>query len=176
MLIKTSGILSATVLLMTPLPEELSSVSLGINQFPPEQKISAKKSSDIDQRCNTAVRTAVNRLNEVRNIDVVYVTPINLSEFYSNYPSSAPLGITFGLEGRGIDNVMNSPQLMTNISNQLITGCPVISLVTIGRSYSSYLATFGLIGDSVREFICSADSLSGTTEMMKLRWGELYCM
>lgn len=175
MLIKIFGILSAASLLATALPEKVSSVSLTGNHFP-EKSTSTKQSADIEQRCTAAVRTAVNRLNEVSNVDVVDVTTINLSESYSNYPPSAPLGIIFSLEGTGVDNVMNSGQLMTTISNQVVTGCPVISLVKIGQNRSDYYATFGLTGNSVTAFQqCREVGILSSADSELLRWGEVYC-
>ena len=126
---------------------------------------------EIQQLCNSAISATLDRFGSISNLRVANTEIIDLSEWYRNYPANAPSGVQFGLEGRAVNNVMNSPRLMTDISTRIISDCPSISWVRIGQYQSGTYATFGLINGRVSAFRRCADDSSPNLP----NWGEVYC-
>lgn len=145
------------------------SASLGFDAFPSDLKQSQES---VQQQCNASVQSAMTRFENIRNVRVANFETIDLSERYRNYPPNSPVGVIFSLEGRAVNDVLNSPRLMTDISNQIITGCPPIGWVQIGLYQSSAYAIFGLINGNVTAFRTCID---GWYSEELLSWGEVYC-
>lgn len=156
-------------LVMAIQPSEI----LGFDEFPSNLKQSQET---IQQQCNAVVQAATARFGSIRNVRVANFETIDLSERYRNYPANAPVGVMFALEGRAVDDVLNSPRLMTDISSQIIAGCTPVSWVQIGLYQSSAYAIFGLINGGVSAFrTCIDESSPRWYSEDLLNWGEVYC-
>jgi hypothetical protein len=174
MLAQSFTLIPLSLLLFIPLPARADDIVVPKEQSSISHISISKDSVDgVQQQCDSAVRKAVNRFEETRNIDVADISKINLSERYSNYPPNAPIGVAFGLVGEAVPDIMNSSQLMTAISTQLIIECPPVSWIRIGQYQTGFYAIFGLVDGSVSAFQQCQDAGIGRR---LLRWGERYCL
>ncbi|MBX2862237.1 MAG: hypothetical protein KTR27_01675 [Leptolyngbyaceae cyanobacterium MAG.088] len=135
--------------------------------------IVSKQSTPAQEQCKAALASVVTSLEEGRDVKVADISASNLSEIYQGYPSGLQLGVTLALDGGAADNVMNSPQFMTNISAQLIDQCQGVGLVKFNRYYTDWNESFGLIDGSVTQFSqCVEPRVGGRY----LEWGQRYCL
>ncbi|MEM6252063.1 MAG: hypothetical protein AAF821_03995 [Cyanobacteria bacterium P01_D01_bin.156] len=129
-----------------------------------------KQSTGIQQQCSTTLRTAVRRIEEVKNVSVVGVYDQDISTMYVDSPANAPVSVTISMTGSRAPNIMASPQLLTSIATQIITECQPVSLVIIGENRSDNYGVFGLMDGEVVVFReCGSD-------MGPLNWGEVGCL
>jgi hypothetical protein len=162
--------LSAAIATGILLPLEVQA-NTQVSSLIAEQIAQGRLSDEIRQQCTAAVEKAVDRLEEINHLDVVDVSTTNLSERYQNFPGNAPLGVTFAMQGRATENVLNSPQLMTTVSTQMISECQPVSWVRFGFYRSDWYVDYGLINNTVAAFDqCSDPSSPGLPN-----WGEIFC-
>lgn len=129
-----------------------------------------KQSTGVQQQCSATLRTAVRRIEEVKNVSVAGVYDQDISVMYVDSPANSPVGITISMDGSGTPNIMASPQLLTSIATQIITECQPVSLVIIGENRSDNYGVFGLMDGEVVVFSeCGSD-------MGPLNWGEVGCL
>ncbi len=124
-----------------------------------------------EEQCRIALTDAANMLEGGRNVRVATMRIQPLSEEYRNFPTERPYGIYIGMEGQATANILNSPQLMTSISNQLIAECRSVSLVKFAMHQTDWNIVFGLVGESVESFEC-IDPSPG----MISQWGKTICI
>jgi hypothetical protein len=133
----------------------------------------------ISQRCTTAIASAVSRIKESRNFDVV-VSRRNHSDSYSDYPNGRPIGYSFSLTGASAGIITDSPRLMMSITTDLIEHCTTVSMVSFtsftDRGIPYHMVhgenTFGLFdGGQIKEFsyLTPGDRMTGG-----MRWGYRY--
>lgn len=132
-----------------------------------------KQSTSAQQQCEDVLAGVVGSIQEGRDAQVADIAASNLSEIYRGYPAGVEVGVTLALDGSAADDVMNSPQFMTNISAQLINGCQGVGLVKFNRYYTDWNESFGLIDDSISQFSQCVEPGEGGRY---LEWGQRYCL
>lgn len=141
------------------------------SEFRQTTHISQVNSESGEERCRTALTAATNTLEKGRNVQVSTIRVRSLSEEYSDFPTDQPYGIYIGMEGQATADILNSPQLMTSISSQLIAECDSVSLVKFAMHQTDWNIVFGLIGESVASFEC-IDPSPG----LVMQWGKTTCI
>lgn len=131
------------------------------------------KQSTTEQQCKDTLTSVVGSIQDGRDAQVADISASNLSEIYRGYPSGVELEVTVALDGRDADNIMNSPQFMTNISTQLIDGCQGVGLVKFNRYYTDWNESFGVIDGTVSQF---SQCVAPSGGRQYLEWGQRYCL
>ncbi|MBE9067177.1 hypothetical protein IQ260_10970 [Leptolyngbya cf. ectocarpi LEGE 11479] len=141
--------------------------------FADRSTVVPKQSTPAQRKCEDALASVVGSIQEGRDAQVADISASNLSEVYRGYPSGVELEVTLALDGSAADNVMNSPQLMTNASAQLINGCQGVGLVKFNRYYTDWNESFGLIDGTVSQF---SQCVEPVGDRQYLEWGQRYCL
>lgn len=76
------------------------------------------------------------------------------------------------MAGDAAPNMMSSPQLLTSITEAIMSGCPNVGLVSFWLDHSDWVIEFGLIGDEVREFECIPSDDTNNP----IQWGYGVCL
>ncbi len=128
-------------------------------------------------QCRKAITNAENRL---RKIPYVLIENSYTKTFESNFPQGRPLEYIFYLTAPirngvwveyGIMNLQNSVQLMTHISQDIISNCESISAVTFGSIFAPACGiTFGLMADG------KVIAFEWVDIDKPAKWGESYCL
>ncbi|MBU7585762.1 MAG: hypothetical protein KAF91_23260 [Nostoc sp. TH1S01] len=137
------------------------------------------KAQDSNVKCRKAVANAKNRLQEIPNILIKEVYTKEISD--SDAPIGRPTEYIFYLtppirNGRkvetGINSLANSPQLMRNLSQDIINKCSSVSLVSFGTTEAPGCGiSFGLMHDgTVKQF-----DYVDPSDARPLKWGETTC-
>jgi len=142
--------------------------------------------------CTGAIADMTSTLETDREINAV-VSSLQLDRLYANEPSSRPHGVNVTVEGAAALSVMFSPQLLTQLSAQLVGSCTSVGAVVFSMSTGDAEAgdferTFGFLpmpGDTsaqamrgeeaaeqVTEFSCVS---RGSDDDTLLSWGERLC-
>ena len=136
------------------------------------------KAQDSIVECKKAVANAKNRLKKIPNVLIkeVYRKKID----YSDAPNGRPIEYVFYLtppirNGRivetGINQLANSPQFMKNISQNIISKCSSVSVVSFGSTEAPGCGiSFGLMHDSTVKQFKYVDPGE-----RPLQWGETSC-
>lgn len=122
-------------------------------------------------RCQVALDEATNTVEEVPSVQMSTMDIRSLAEEYSDFPAERAYGVYIGIEGQAAINVLNSPQLLTSISSQLIEECDSVSMVKFAMHQTDLNVIFGLVGGSVLSFECTEPSPGRITQ-----WGTTVCL
>lgn len=127
--------------------------------------------------CKRVIDENITRLEAIPNVKVT--TSSRFSKLLTPYPDrSANLNrrYVFAMEGRGVETVWKSDDLMTEITKDITNACVDTAAVTFGRDRTSDSATVGLFPDgSVKKFTCGADFDSRTLTRPPMAWGQQSC-
>ena len=141
------------------------------------------KAQDSNVECKKAVANAKSRLRKIANVLIEDTYTKNLNQLYSDFPKERPIKYIFYLTGpkrkgriveTGINNVVNSPQFMKNISQDIISKCSSIGAVTFTSTIAPTCSiAFGLMRDKkVKLFdIVMIDP----NQDISLKWGQTFC-
>lgn len=123
-------------------------------------------------RCQASVARAINRLNNVSNVQVQgRLQQSNLSQYYEDAPPQRPTGYFLYVAGNGDATVMRSTQFLTAISQDILRQCSDVGLVTISVYRTDWSRAFGVLKDGqVQEFRCIEPGIKP-----KSKWGEVVC-
>jgi hypothetical protein len=124
--------------------------------------------------CSTTVLDVRDELEQGRDLRVVAIQVIDKSNIYPDHPRGRSLGYQFDMLGDAVDDVMNSNQLLTKLSTEIINACDTVGTVTFGLRYSDWGQTYGFMGNGkVEEFRCAeVAGRSGT----RWAWGYEVCL
>lgn len=137
------------------------------------------KAQDSDVECRKAVNNAKSRLQNIPNvlIEDVYTKEISNADAPTGRPTEYIFYLTPPIRnGRkvetGINNLANSPQLMKNLSQNIISKCSSVSLVSFGTTEAPGCGiSFGLMQDgTVKQF-----EYVDPFDARPLKWGETTC-
>ena len=130
--------------------------------------------ADRDPECIAALNATKARLQRDSSSPITgEIFEISSNAYGRNYPRNQPYGLSFSVSGRSGDDIMNSSQLLTSISQEFLSGCQSASLVSFGLSGTDYVRVFGLIRDEVIEFEClHFDSPNSGPPY----WGQFHCV
>jgi hypothetical protein len=137
------------------------------------------QSSDIG--CRQAVANAKTRLQKSSNsTSVISIT--ETEHHYSDSPAKRTRLIRFYFDyfkdprppvKVGIENILNSPQLMKNISQDIINKCSSIGIVSFSSTFQAGCPVdIGLMSNSRVQIFESLDPSEVNREP---KWGENYC-
>jgi hypothetical protein len=124
--------------------------------------------------CQNALTEAVRRI-ESANANVNRITRHDYNgTFHSdNYPTDRPFRYVLVISGAGLGDVMNSTMFLTDITSQIISNCPSISLADFAQVSSDGGRGFGLMKNGkVKPFECATRDRARTG---KIPWGEEFC-
>lgn len=124
--------------------------------------------------CQNALSEAVRRI-ESANASVNTITRNDHKKtFHSdNYPKDRPFRYNFVISGSGLDDVMNSTMFLTDITSQIISSCPSVSLSSFSQYRTDGGRDFGLMENGkVKPFECATRDRARTG---KISWGEEFC-
>lgn len=122
------------------------------------------------QACEAALIRASDLLVGDRHLWIVNIEARQIGESYQNYPYQKPMEAVFVMDGNAVDDVMNSPRLLTSITQGVTDGCQNVGIVSYAAAESDWVESYGLIGSQIRQFECT-DPGEGST-----RWGYVVCL
>ncbi|MBD1915279.1 MULTISPECIES: hypothetical protein [Cyanophyceae] len=125
---------------------------------------------DAVQACRLALEEANTVIYDEHKAFISNASAVDLDDLYSSYPAQKPIGILLRVQGQSAPEVMQSPQLMTELSTSLINRCQPLGMVTFQLDQTDWEATFGLMENQIVPFECT-DSGRSTV----LNWGEAFC-
>jgi hypothetical protein len=139
------------------------------------------KAQGSNVECKKAVANAKSRLQKIPNVLIEDTYTKNLNQFYSDFPKERPIEYVFYLTGprrkgrfqesfviqTGLNNVANSPQLMKNISQDIISKCSSFGAVNFGVAPGCGFI-FGVMPDGKLKMFEFVDH-------DQRRWGETTC-
>ncbi len=99
--------------------------------------------------------------------------PLSKSFYPDDYPKDRPFRYAFAISGSGLDDVMSSTMFLTDITSQIISSCPSVSLSRFVQYRSDFGRGFGLMENGkVKPFECATRERARTG---KIPWGEEFC-
>lgn len=143
--------------------------------------------------CTGAIAGMTSTLESDREVNAV-VSSLQLDRLYAGGPSVRPHGVNVSVNGPAAISVMFSPQLLTQLSAELVGSCASVGAVVFstgeeGAESLDYERMFGFLpgaGDDthqmvrgedaaerVTEFACVSDE--GDNSSALLTWGERLC-
>jgi|GEM_PF-1166417 len=149
----------------------------GSNDFPTSSSMQVANGINTvveSTSCQNALTEAVRRI-ESANASVNRITRYDYNRtFHSdNYPKDRPFRYTFVISGAGLVDVISSTMFLTEITSQIISSCPSVSLSRFGQYRSDYGRDFGLMENGkVKPFECANPDRARTG---KIPWGEEFC-
>jgi hypothetical protein len=125
---------------------------------------------------NATLQSVKNKITKGRRVRVVDIYKSDVPTFYQSYPKNRPFRYTFALDGSETVSVLNSVQLLTASSRDIINNCTNVSQVIFGLKESDAVVTFGLMPRNKIGIFdkCIEPGTSGVHE--KLPWGYVFCM
>ncbi|MDH6066672.1 hypothetical protein [Umezakia ovalisporum] len=126
--------------------------------------------------CNTALRLAKNQIQNNRKVKVVNIYQSNIAENYKLYPKNRPHSYAFGLEGAATESILISGRFLTSITENIISNCPSVSMVSFGLNHSDYVVTYGLLKANRIKFFECINDYSNKSLTQKLPWGFVFCI
>lgn len=136
----------------------------------PSTEVLTLAQSSSTQTCETAIAATRSQILQGRTLSLDGMSS-DLSAEYDTYPGDRSQGYIFRLAGASAESVMNSPQFLTTLSNNIINGCGSVGAVSFNLSGTGLTRTFGLLESGVAEFQCLPPGGSSRTRP----WGYIYC-
>ena len=137
------------------------------------KQLSIPRSSD--RACDAALAQLKQRLIADRQLRV----PAQWEgEVYGNSPEGRPIVYSVAVEGPAAASVLNSPQLLQEISTAFINECDLAAAVSIGLYRAGGGDIFGIVEGQVKRFGCAEDIGIEPGPMVVDRpmpWGYHYC-
>ncbi len=140
--------------------------------------------------CNAALISAIGDIETDREVNAV-VSPVQLRDRYAEFPADRPNGVKVALNGPATLSVIRSPQLLDQLSGELIRNCPTVGAVVFRSAETGFEKIFGFLPDRdetslvveadavpVGEFDCvpvSGDRRAGRSAARSLAWGDQIC-
>jgi len=136
--------------------------------------------------CSDAIATMTLNVEGDRDVSA-WVSALPLERVYSQLPSLRPHGVTVALSGPAAVDMMSSPQLLTQLSADLVADCATVSAVVFNTDTPAAERTFGFLpgnqsgrsqavqGDAAAELVEGFNCVEPTEESTLLGWGEQVC-
>jgi hypothetical protein len=135
-------------------------------------KVQAQDVATADNPCFAALQAVENTVEQGRDVAVTNIQIQEMSQSYADYPSERPKGLMFAMRGSDVAHVMNSPQLLTDLTTDVVNHCGAVSSMTFAGEHSDWAITYGLIDGQIQQFSCLEAVRGGRST----RWGEHYCL
>ena len=143
--------------------------------------------------CTQAIANMTSTLETDRDLSAL-VSSLQLDRLYASAPSGRPYGVNVAVNGPAAESVMVSPQLLTQLSSQLVGSCGSVGAVVFSTNtpdteLGDFERTFGFLpaaGDAIAQVARgdeAADMVSEFSCVNKedrdsaapLAWGERFC-
>ncbi|MGD1864299.1 MAG: PPC domain-containing protein [Phormidesmis sp.] len=138
--------------------------------------------------CTRAIADMTNTLETDREASAV-VSSLQLDRLYIGGPSVRPNGVNVSINGPAALSVMFSPQLLTQMSAQLVGACSSVGAIIFSTEAGDYERTFGFLpmpgnatdqvarGDEAAEMVTEFSCVSRQegAPSTPLTWGESFC-
>ena len=112
--------------------------------------------------------------SKIENLKTKVVRISRFKHSYDDSPTNKPLAYTFAMTGPATQSVMLSKNFLTDISNNIVSTCPSVSLLIFGFDMSDYSVTLGLMNNGkVQQFSCIEARRENITP---IRWGQVICL
>lgn len=129
-----------------------------------------KTASAISSKCQAAIDKSKSKIANVSGIGMNKSNKNDISSVYENLPKQRSSQYQFTVGGNGGKNIMYSPVLMSDISENIISNCNNIGSVKFEVDQTDNRIAYGLVNDSVKKFDCTS-----ATDKSKLKWGQISC-
>jgi hypothetical protein len=143
-----------------------------------KQTISQSDGTSSHQRqCPTVINRNIAVLEAIPNVEVTANSQFaELTVPYPDPTAGLYLRYIFAMKGSGLDQLWQSPELMIEITRQIINRCPGTAVVTFGRDHSGDSVNVGLFPDgAIKRFSCAPDFERRTNIRTPMNWGEQAC-
>jgi hypothetical protein len=122
--------------------------------------------------CTNTLTAAKTKLEQMQGVSVARMQSTSIAQLYANFPAKRPMRYIFQLAGQGTAQVVRSPSILKQVSQDIMTKCESVSSVTFSVVRSEELRIFGLVRSNVvEEFKCIQSEPSE-----KLNWGYVVCL
>lgn len=136
-------------------------------------KIQEKMTPISYSNCQTALIAARDRMKGSDRYINRTVTD-DISKTRSDYPKGRFQSYGFSLGGSRAVDLMNSPKLLTDITQNIIQKCTTVSMVEFGLDATDFNRVYGILSNgSIGEFKCIDHDERNT---QKLPWGVSVCL
>lgn len=129
-----------------------------------------KTANAISSKCQAAIDKSKSKIANVSGIGMNKSNKNDISSVYENLPKQRSSQYQFTVGGNGGKNIMYSPVLMSDISENIISNCNNIGSVKFEVDQTDNRIAYGLVNDSVKKFDCTS-----ATDKSKLKWGQISC-
>ena len=141
------------------------------------QSLEAQETPALWSQCKRVIDRNAVRLQAIPNVKVTgnskfapLLTP------YPDREAGLSRRYLFALKGIGVSNVMKSPKLMTEITQEITDSCVGTAVVTFGRDRTGDSVSVGLFPNGeVKRFTCGADLDRRTRTRPPMTWGQQAC-
>jgi len=148
-----------------------------LSKFKKQPQSSTNETPSLWSHCKRMIDENVVRLEAIPNVKVT--TSSRFSKLITPYPDrSANLDrrYVFAMEGRGVETVWKSVELMTEITQEITNACVGTAAVTFGRDRTADSATVGLFPNGeIKRFTCGVDFDDRTRTRTPMSWGQQAC-
>lgn len=127
------------------------------------------------KKCSRALTSAQDRIRQVKNVQSLKITAIQVSDRYPDNPTGRPDGYQLLMLGKGGFDILASDQVMASISTHTIANCPTVSMVEFA-TYPEGAGIYGLVDNKVRGFECYEAYDIGQSPNPKPPWGYEGCL
>ncbi len=136
-----------------------------------DSQIRTTQSQSSTSECDAAFNQMLTSLTEGRQLSIASQFSRETSENYSDYPEGRSLLHTVAIQGSASDSVMNSPQLLLNISESFLNGCSTAGAITVVNLNSvAGVETVGLVDGRPTFFECTQGIVT-----TRIPWGYHDC-
>jgi hypothetical protein len=129
------------------------------------------------QSCPDAVEATRHRLASIKKIKKVEFSQHDISETYPDHPNNRSQRYWFAMKG-DISSLMNSPTLMTDLTQNIISNCSDVGMVSFSPIQSDWIADVGLLTNGrVGLFKCipGFDRRRPNRRPQQPTWGQQAC-
>lgn len=103
--------------------------------------------------CNYALIAAHRKLLNLKRMESLTMTTIQVARQYPDHPADRPGGYEFLMVGPGGYDALASEKTLASISTAIITRCPAVSMVSF-LAHPEGHTTYGLVNNQVKGFDC----------------------
>jgi hypothetical protein len=138
--------------------------------------IAAQPQFDESQSCRMGIAAAKFRLGKVKTLKIARFETSNLAQRYPDHPKNASMQVLIAIRGTAAENVMNSPKLLTAVSQMITDRCKSVGLVSIYVFETDYGREFGVMDNHrIAEFQCLPED-ADPSRPQPSRWGYRICL
>jgi hypothetical protein len=103
------------------------------------------------------------------------VSSITQSKYeYDDAPANKPLSSTFAMTGSATKSIIYSQKFLTNVSANIVSKCPCVSLIGFGFNMSDFSITFSLMKNGqIHQFNCIE---ARGESVVPIYWGQVIYM